>query len=332
MWQAIVSLGGLGMLASLSLGIASKKFAVEVDPKVEAILEALPGANCGACGYPGCSGMADAMGKGKASIAGCPVGGSETVEIIAGILGVEAETRDPMTARLLCKGKRKDAPEKFRYHGITDCRAASMIAGGSKACEYGCLGLGTCERSCPFDAIIMSDQGLPVINEENCTSCGNCVAACPKNIIKLLPLHQRVTVLCSSHDKGPAVKKKCFSGCIGCNLCKKACPFEAIEMDRFLARILPENCRQCGLCVAKCPTKVIEDQLKGLRPVAFILDECNGCGECVKVCPVEAIKGEAGELHRIDPAKCVSCKACAEACPIDVIEMRPKTEEIPVKV
>ena len=118
MWQAILSLGGLGMLASLSLGIASKKFAVEVDPKVEAILEALPGANCGACGYPGCSGMAEAMAKGKASITGCPVGGSETVQVIAGILGVEAETRDPIVARLICKGGRKDASEKFRYHGI----------------------------------------------------------------------------------------------------------------------------------------------------------------------------------------------------------------------
>jgi electron transport complex protein RnfB len=102
-------------------------------------------------------------------------------------------------------------------------------------------------------------------------------------------------------------------------------------MDRFLARIIPENCRQCGLCVNKCPTKVIEDQLKGLRPIAFIHEECNGCAECVKVCPVEAIKGEPERLHVVDPAKCVSCKACAEACPIHVIEMQPRTEKIPVK-
>jgi electron transport complex protein RnfB len=332
MWQAILSLGGLGMLASLSLGIASKKFAVEIDPKVEAILEALPGANCGACGFPGCSGMSEAMAKGTAPITGCPVGGSETVQAISEILGVEAETGEPVVARLICMGGQNKASEKYRYHGISDCRAAALISGGSKSCEYGCLGFGTCMRSCPFDAITMSAQGLPLINEEMCTSCGNCVAACPKNIIKLLPVNQKVTVRCSSHDKGAVVKKKCTVGCIGCNLCKKACPFEAIEMDRFLARIIPENCRQCGLCVAKCPTKVIEDQLKGLRPIAFIHEDCNGCAECVKVCPVEAIKGDSGKLHVVDPVKCVSCRACADACPIHVIEMRSRTEKVTQKV
>ncbi|MDX1763958.1 MAG: RnfABCDGE type electron transport complex subunit B [bacterium] len=326
MWEAVVCLGGLGAVASFSLGIASKKFAVEVDPKVEAILDALPGANCGACGFPGCSGMAEALGKGTAPLTGCPVGGEEAIKAIAQILGVEAETREALVARLLCKGGRGEALEKSQYHGIPECGAAALIAGGTKACGYGCLGFGTCMRSCPFDAITMSPAGLPVIDEVRCTSCGNCVTACPKNIIQLLPLNKRVTVRCSSHDKGGVVKKACPVGCIGCSLCKKACPFEAIEMDRFLARIIPENCRQCGLCVAKCPTKVIEDQLKGRRPIAVITDGCDGCADCVKVCPVEAIKGEAGQLHVVDREKCVSCKACVEACPIEVIEMEPRGE------
>jgi electron transport complex protein RnfB len=246
MLEAVLCLGGLGALASLSLGIASKKFAVEVDPKVEAILEALPGANCGACGFPGCGGLAEAMAKGTVPITGCPVGGEEAIKAVAEILGVEAESRAAVVARLLCKGGHKEAAEKSQYHGIAECRAASLISGGSKACAYGCLGFGTCMRSCPFDAITMSSDGLPIIDELKCTSCGNCVAACPKNIIQLLPLNQKVTVRCSSHDKGAVVKKKCPAGCIGCSLCKKACPFEAIEMDRFLALITPENCRQCG--------------------------------------------------------------------------------------
>ncbi len=324
MWQAILSLGGLGMLASLSLGIASRKFAVKVDPKVEAILDALPGANCGVCGFPGCSGMAEAMARGSVEITGCPVGGEESIQVIADILGVEAEVGEALVAKLLCKGGRKEASEKSLYHGVSDCRAAALISGGSKSCGYGCLGFGTCERSCPFDAITMSADGLPVIDEVKCTSCGSCVAACPKNIIELLPLNQKVTVLCRSCDKGAVVKKKCSVGCIGCNLCKKACPFEAIEIDRFLARIIPENCRQCGLCVGKCPTKVIEDLLEGLRPVALIREECDGCTECVKVCPVEAIQGQPGSLHVVDPAKCVGCKACVDACPIQVIDMQPR--------
>jgi electron transport complex protein RnfB len=331
MIEAILGLGGLGVVASLGLGVASKKFAVKVDPKVEAILEALPGANCGGCGFPGCAGMAEAMAKGNVPITGCPVGGSETVQAIAAILGVEAETKEPVVARLLCNGGRQAASEKYQYHGVSNCRAASLIAGGSKSCGYGCLGFGTCARSCPFDAITMSADGLPVIDEKKCTSCGNCVAACPKNIIQLLPLHKKVTVLCSSHDKGPVVKKLCTAGCIGCSLCKKVCPFDAIEMDRFLARIIPEKCRQCGLCVAKCPTKVIEDQLQGKRPVAFIRETCNGCTDCVKVCPVEAISGEAGRVHVVDPAKCVSCKACVEACPIQVIEMTGKKKPAPAQ-
>ncbi len=328
MIEAILSLGGLGILAGFGLGVASKKFAVKVDPRQEAILEALPGANCGGCGFPGCSGMAEALVKGNVPINGCPVGGSETVEVIAKILGVEAETKDPVVARLLCKGGHAAAKEKYLYHGVPDCRAAALVAGGRKACGYGCLGLGTCARSCPFDAITMSADGLPVIDESKCTSCGNCVAACPKNIIQLLPIHKKVTVLCSSHDKGAAVKKICTAGCIGCSLCKKVCPFEAIEMDRFLARVIPEKCRQCGLCVAKCPTKVIEDQLAGLHPLAVIGSSCNGCAECVKVCPVEAIAGEAGKLHIVDPAKCVGCRACADACPIDVIEMEPRVKAL----
>ncbi|NOY53664.1 MAG: RnfABCDGE type electron transport complex subunit B [Deltaproteobacteria bacterium] len=326
MIEAILSLGGLGVLAAFGLGVASKKFAVKVDPKQEAILEALPGANCGGCGFPGCSGMAEAMVKGSAPISGCPVGGGETAGVIAKILGVEAETRDPVVARLLCKGGHAAAKEKYTYHGVSDCRAAALVAGGSKACGYGCLGFGTCMRACPFDAITMSPDGLPVIDESKCTSCGNCVAACPKKIIQLLPIHKKVTVLCSSHDKGAAVKKICTVGCIGCSLCKKVCPFEAIEMDRFLARVIPEKCRQCGLCVAKCPTKVIEDQLAGLHPLAVIGEKCDGCTECVKVCPVKAITGETGKLHVVDPEKCVGCRACVDVCPIDVIEMEPRAK------
>jgi electron transport complex protein RnfB len=256
--EAVVSLLAIGAVFGSLLAAASRVFAVEVDPRVEAAKEILPGANCGACGYAGCAGFAEALGEGKAPPDGCPVGGPEVTREIADILGVEVAVREREVARVLCAGGHREAPRRFEYVGIADCRAAALVAGGGpKACTYGCLGLGTCERVCRFDAVYINENGLPEVLEDRCTGCGECTRACPKNIILMAPVSRRVHILCSSLDRGAAVRKVCKVGCIGCKRCLKECPQEAIAFKDNLARIEYAKCDNCEACVASCPTGAI---------------------------------------------------------------------------
>lgn len=253
----ILILGGLGILAGVGLGIASKVFAVAVDPKVPKIREALPSANCGGCGYAGCDAFAKAVAAGEAPINGCPVGGSDTTKALADIMGLSAEEGEAMVAYVKCNGDCEVAKEKYIYEGITDCIEASHIpGGGSKACHYGCLGLGTCENICPFDAIHVIN-GIAVVDEEACTSCGKCIEVCPRAIIELVPKSKKVRVACNSKDKGKDVKQACSVGCIGCRLCTKACEYDAITVKDNIAHVDYDKCTQCGACVEKCPTKAI---------------------------------------------------------------------------
>ena len=150
------------------------------------------------------------------------------------------------------------AERKFIYKGISDCRAALLVSGGDKACTYGCLGLGTCVANCPFDAMTMGDDGLPIVNESLCTGCGTCVSVCPRNIPVIIKESQKVATLCSSHDGGKTVKAICTIGCIGCGKCKKACPEKAITITKFLSIVDPEKCTGCGECFEKCPTGIIQ--------------------------------------------------------------------------
>jgi electron transport complex protein RnfB len=253
----IAALGGLGLLFGADLAFASKKFAVAVDPRTGAVRELLPGANCGACGHPGCDGFAAAIVLGKAPVDGCPVGGCALAETIGSIMGIEVQAFAPKVAKVLCQGTCDKAVDKYVYSGIKDCLAASMLFEGPKGCKYGCMGLGTCERVCPFDAIHVTDQGIAAVDPEKCTACNQCVAACPKNIIELIPKTAKVQVLCVSKDNAKAVKANCQVGCIGCRICVKACPVEAIGFGNNLARINYDKCTQCMVCVEKCPTKAI---------------------------------------------------------------------------
>lgn len=254
-------LGGLGLLFGIALSLASKAFAVDVDPKVEAIREVLPGANCGACGFPGCDGLADAIAKGKAPVNGCKVGGENVANKIGDIMGVKADAGEKFVAKVMCQGSSCNANQKYIYNGIEDCKAANIVAGGSKSCQYGCLGYGTCKSVCQFGAIEIVD-GTAEIDPEKCTSCGQCIEACPKGIIKLVPYKQKVIIKCSSREFGKTVKDKCKIGCIGCQMCVKTCPKEAIVFENNLARIDYEKCVGCGLCAQKCPTGAIWTSLK----------------------------------------------------------------------
>lgn len=252
---AVVSVTGL--LIGLFLGWAGKAFAVEIDEKEAAISEILPGNNCGACGYPGCSGCAAAIAKGEAPVEACPVGGSGVAAQIGEIMGQAATEQTRMVAFVRCAGTCDTATTQFEYHGIKDCRVMSAIpAGGPKSCKFGCHGLGTCVAVCPFDAIHIKN-GIAVVDPDKCKACKKCIEACPRNLIELVPEKQKYLVQCKSLDKGPAVMKVCKSGCIGCQMCVKACPKEAIVFENNLATIIPEKCVSCGACAKKCPKKVI---------------------------------------------------------------------------
>lgn len=258
MIAAILSLGAIGLLAALALGIAAKKFAVEVDPRELAIMELLPGANCGACGYPGCSGYAKMVANGDKIAAACPPGGAAVMDKIANIMGFAPITADPKVAVVMCQGDNIRAKDKYRYLGLADCQAAQKVADGPKQCPGGCLGLGTCERVCPFGAIEMTDDNLAVISRKKCTGCGTCAAACPRDVIKMTPLDATTHVLCNSNDKGALVRKYCDIGCIACQICKKQAP-EAYEIENFLATVVYEHHHQAPIAIEKCPTKCIRD-------------------------------------------------------------------------
>lgn len=261
---SIVVLAGLGLIFGLWLSFSAQKFAVTPDPKYEALLAVLPGANCGACGYPGCSGLANAILAEKASSNSCPVGGKATASKIAEILGISKVDIQEMVAIVKCAGGCENAVDKFIYTGIYDCRACSLISNGNKACEYACLGLGTCEKLCPFDAITMGPDMLPKIDFEKCTGCGICVKHCPKGVLELIPRANMVYVACNSLDKGPVVKKVCKVGCIACNICQKSCPYDAIHVKNYLAKVEYSKCTMCGVCVEKCPTDVIMNRESGV--------------------------------------------------------------------
>lgn len=257
----IAVLGGLGLLFGVGLSLASKAFSIDSDPRIDEVRKALPGANCGACGYPGCDGLATAIVAGEAPVNACSVGGAPVAEVVADIMGVNAAESIRYVATVLCQGDCDKAKEKYIYDGIQDCRAQNILAGGSKSCSYGCLGCGTCKDVCEFDAIQIID-GIAVIDKEKCTSCKKCISVCPKGIIELIPYEQEVIVRCKSNDSGKIVRGNCSIGCIGCRICVRNCPEEAFMFENNLAKIDYEKCINCGICAEKCPTKAIWTSLE----------------------------------------------------------------------
>ena len=317
--SSVLVLGVLGLIFGVVLAYASKKFAGEVDERVEAILEILPGTNCGGCGFPGCTGLSNAIVEGYADLNSCPVGGSDCASKIGEIMGISSESEERQVAKILCKGNCQSAKNKYEYEGIQDCKSASMLNSGPKDCRFGCLGLGTCKEYCKFDAISIID-GLAIIDEEKCVMCGKCIEVCPKSIIGRKPASKKVVVECSSKDFGKTVKEKCSAGCIGCGLCQKACLFGAIEFENKIAKINYKKCVECMECVRKCPAKVIKGDISKKQKVAINKELCVGCTICKKQCKFDAIQGELKENHIVDESRCVGCHLCIQKCPKKAIK------------
>lgn len=302
---AVAVLLVMGAAFGAILAFAAKVFAVEKDPREEAIAGCLPGANCGGCGYPGCAGYAAAVVAGTASVNACAAGGEAVANQIAEIMGVSAGDTVKQIAVVHCTGCGADHT-KYNYVGVKDCLAASRLPGGGPlSCDYGCLGMGTCEKVCPFDAIHVKD-GVAVVDEDKCKACSKCVDACPRHIIALEPYKTKrhVSIPCSSHAKGPVVTKVCSNGCIGCSLCAKACPKEAITMDNFLAKIDYDKCIGCGICAQKCP--------RGLITVDGVVPE-------KKPAPTPKPAAPAAEAPKAEevPAEAPKAEETAPAAPAD---------------
>jgi len=254
---AVAVIGGVGLLISVFLSFFAKKFYVEVDEKEQAILAALPGNNCGGCGYPGCSGLAAAIAKNEAPVNGCPVGGQPVADIVAGIMGVEAGDFVKKVAFVKCNGTCEQSASLYDYTGPKDCRAAAVAPGkGPKSCSFGCMGLGSCIKVCDNEAISIVN-GIAVVDPNKCGGCGSCAKICPKGLIEIVPESSNIRVACSSTDRGPLVMKACKTGCIGCGICAKTCEAGAITVTNNVAHIDYSKCTRCGACVAKCPKKII---------------------------------------------------------------------------
>lgn len=258
----VITLGAIGSSAAVILYFVAQKFKVYEDPRIDEVEQALPGANCGGCGYAGCRAFAEACVKeGDLSDLYCPVGGNDCMGGVAKILGLEAVKKDPRVAVLRCNGTCEHRPKINNYDGAATCAIIHATYSGESACQYGCLGCGDCCAVCDFDALHMDPvTGLPVVDEDKCTACGACVRECPKDLFELrkkLPKHRKIYVACRNEDRGPVNKKACAVACIGCSKCFKVCEYDAITMGNNLAFIDSDKCKFCRKCAPVCPTNAI---------------------------------------------------------------------------
>ena len=263
MWNevfiAIAILTGLGLLFSTIIAVAYKKLRVYEDPRIDKVESMLPGNNCGACSMPGCRAFAEKVIAKEINVGKCTVSSPSGLEAIADYLGVEASTEEKRVARLLCAGGKKEAHNRSSYKGaLSTCRGEAVVAGGPKDCNWGCLGLGDCESVCDFDAIHMSENGLPVVDPIKCTACGDCVEICPKDLFVLMPVSQKLIVQCRSLLEGDLATDRCSVACTGCSRCVSDAAPGVIEMKNGLAVINYENNDLAAPSATKrCPTNAI---------------------------------------------------------------------------
>lgn len=267
----VAALAVTGLVAAVILYFVSQKFKVFEDPRIGEVEEALPGANCGGCGFPGCHGLACALvGSDDISKLYCPVGGQPVMAKVAAMLGKEAPVVAPRIAVLRCNGTCEARPRLLDYDGAKSCSVLAANFAGVTGCSFGCLGCGDCVAACEFDAIKMNPAtGLPEVNEDKCVACNSCVEACPKSLLELRNKGnkgRRVFVACRNKDKGGVAMKACKNACIGCHKCEKECPFGAITVENNLSYIDFMKCKSCCKCVAVCPTHAIHETNFPPRP------------------------------------------------------------------
>ncbi|MBR6267709.1 MAG: Fe-S cluster domain-containing protein [Selenomonadaceae bacterium] len=260
----IVVLVGVGAVFGVVLALANKKFAMAVNPLIHEVEEILPKGQCGACGFAGCAKYAEAVVEDPDVAPNlCVPGKAAVAEKVAELTGKKAEASEPKYAHLKCRGTKTAAIMAAEYQGVPDCAAAKLIQGGPKGCKFGCIGFGNCVKACPFGALSMGADGLPIVDKEICTGCGKCVSTCPQSILVLQTFDAPVQVDCSSHDKGAIARKLCKNACIGCGMCMRNCSHGAIKLERNLAVVDQKLCAECHepTCLAKCPTKAIESMI-----------------------------------------------------------------------
>lgn len=246
----------IGAVSGLLLVIGSKVFEVKSDETAARIFEALPNANCGACGFSGCEGYAAAIAGGKAPANLCKPGGAAAAAKIAAIMGTEVQAIQKETAYVRCNGCEGAVEERFVFVGTPSCAAVERFYNGSSLCRSGCDGYGDCVKVCGFGAISI-ENGIAVVDSEKCTACGKCAAVCPNKLIVIRPESQKVDVRCSNCDAGKIAKDICKNSCIGCKICEKKCPESAITVQNNLASIDYSKCTGCGICAQSCPRKCI---------------------------------------------------------------------------
>jgi Na+-translocating ferredoxin:NAD+ oxidoreductase RNF subunit RnfB len=254
--MAIIAFGIIGLVVGIILSIAAKVFEVKTDPKIDLVLECLPGANCGGCGFAGCGACAEAIVTGKANIDACPGISEENLNKISKIMGIESSGKVKKSAFVFCNGTCDVSFKKYDFDGTKSCYEVNALNNGDKLCNFSCLGYGDCVNACKFGALSIED-GIAKVDKSKCTGCGVCVNTCPRNVISLLPSDTKYYVKCQSKDKGTVMKAKCTAGCIGCGICAKNCVVEAIEIVDNCAKINIDKCIGCGACLEKCPKKII---------------------------------------------------------------------------
>jgi Na+-translocating ferredoxin:NAD+ oxidoreductase RNF subunit RnfB len=253
--MAVVIVATIGLIGASILVAASRFLSVEVDGRVAQALGALPGANCGACGYAGCADYAQAVVEGAEPNL-CVPGGAAAAAGLAAIMGVDAGVVVQRKAIVACQGTLEYAPSKYEYEGLASCAANATLHGGVSSCIYGCLGFGDCAAVCKFNAIDVHD-GLARVNPVRCTGCGACLEACPKKVIWIREVSEKPVVMCANHHRGAETRKECTAGCISCMKCQKVCPTGAVAVRGNVARIDLDKCIGCRACVNNCPVKAI---------------------------------------------------------------------------
>jgi len=275
--MVVVVMTTIGLIFGLVLAFANRAFSIEVNPLIHIVEDILPKGQCGACGYAGCMAYAEAVVT-DPNVAPnlCIPGKKPIADLVADLTGKKAADIEPRVAQIKCNNGISEAIKKYTYVGVEDCIAASMVQGGPKGCQYGCVGFGTCAKICPFDALSMGADGLPIVDEAKCTGCGKCSLICPKHVIGMVPIGSHVAVLCNSKDKGAKAKKVCAVACTGCGLCAKNCPYDAIKIENNLAWVDSNIClEKCSdpVCLAKCPTGAINPLTVEAKKTAIIQKE-----------------------------------------------------------